>query len=101
MGFVSITRTDEELSLVVPEEWADGREAQGLRVEPGWRALKVAGPLEFSIVGVLASLATLLAEASISIFVVSTFDTDYLLVPADRLSTAIEVLKQRGHVIGD
>ncbi len=97
-GFVSVTRTSDELSLVVAEEAVPrGATADGLRVQSGWRCLKVAGPLDFSLVGILASLAVPLAEAGVSIFAISTFDTDYLLVPASDLARAVAELKVRGH----
>ena len=86
--FVSITRTATELSVVCRQEAVP----EGVRCERGWRCLRVAGTLDFSLVGVLASLLNPLAEAGISVFVVSTFDTDYLLVKEDNLEAATEVL---------
>ncbi len=94
-GLWSVTRTADELSLVLPEAEAP---ATG-KIEPGWRALKVAGPLDFSLTGILASLAVPLAEARISLFAISTFDTDYVLVRAVDLERAQEVLKAAGHKI--
>ena len=91
----SITRTAEELSVVC----AEATVPDGVRREAGWRALRVDGPLEFSLVGVLAALAAPLAEAGIAIFVVSTFDTDWLLVKADRLAEAVRTLRQSGHEV--
>jgi len=93
--FVSITRTDSELSVVCGQEAVP----KGVRCERGWRCLRVAGTLDFSLVGVLASLLNPLAEAGISVFVVSTFDTDYLLVKEDNLEAATEVLARRGHAV--
>ena len=75
-GFFSITRTRDELSVVCLEEGVPG----GVRSEGGWRALGLEGPIEFSEVGVLASVASPLAEAGVGIFAVSTFDTDFVLV---------------------
>jgi uncharacterized protein len=80
-GFVggalfSATRTAAELSIVCPEEDAP----PGGRCEPGWRAMSLEGPIPFETTGVLAALASALGAAGISIFAVSTFDTDYLLV---------------------
>jgi hypothetical protein len=94
-GFVSITRTDDELSVVCAEENVPA----DVRAERGWRCLKVAGPFSFTEVGVLASLTEPLAPAGISLFAVSTFDTDYLLVKADDLSHAAETLTSAGHQI--
>src|SRR3954471_11539066 len=75
-GFVSITRTPDELSIVCPEEAVP----PDTTVEDGFRALKLPGPIPFSETGVLAGLAGPLAAAGISIFAVSTYDTDYVLV---------------------
>ena len=84
----SITRTRDELSIVCLE----ANIPEGIKVEKNWRAFKVEGPLDFSLTGILASLANPLAEASISIFAISTFDTDYLLVRADKFEAAAKVL---------
>lgn len=94
-SFYSLTRTDDELSLVCEESNAP---QQGL-IEHGWRCLAVEGPLDFSEVGVLAALTQPLAEAEISIFVVSTFDTDYLLVKEEQLEQAICSLESSGHEV--
>jgi uncharacterized protein len=89
----SITRTADELSIVC----AAAAVPPDVRAERDWRALKVAGPLPFSLTGVLASLATPLAEAGISIFALSSYDTDYLLVREARLDAAITTLRGVGH----
>jgi hypothetical protein len=94
-GFYSITRTREELSVVAEE----GRVPAGVTIEGGWRGLKVAGPIPFDAVGILASITGPLAQAGIGLFAVSTFDTDYILVKADRLEAARAVLAQAGHTI--
>jgi hypothetical protein len=101
-GLVSVTRTGTELSLVVAEAAlpeAAGADSE-LRVEGGFRALQVAGPLDFSLTGVLAALAAPLAAAGLSLFAVSTFDTDYLLVRDDDLAAATAVLRAAGHRVG-
>lgn len=90
---VSVTRSREELSVLCDENSVPA----GVRVETGWRALQVAGPLEFTETGVLSALAAPLATAKISIFVVSTFDTDYLLVKEACLEAAVRVLAAAGH----
>ncbi len=92
--FLCITRTDDELSIVCPQRLVP----EDALHKPGWRCLKVQGPLAFSMTGVLASLASPLADAGISIFAVSTYDTDYLLVQEDKLDAAITVLATHGHV---
>lgn len=94
-SFWSVTRTDEELSLVLPEEGAPA----GWKAEKGWRCFKVHGPLDFCLTGVLASLASPLAEADISIFAISTYDSDYILVREWDLDKAKGVLLDSGHTI--
>jgi hypothetical protein len=93
--FWSMTRTEEELSLVCPEAHVP----QGVKRETGWRALKVEGPLDFSLTGILASLTAPLATEKISVFAVSTYDTDYLLVKEERLAQAIRALREEGYEI--
>lgn len=83
-----LTYTGAELSIVAPEETVP----TDVVAERGWRAISVEGPLDFGLTGVLASLAGPLAEAGVSIFAVSTYDTDYVLVPADRLDDARRAL---------
>jgi hypothetical protein len=95
-GFLSIARTTEELSIVCAEDAVP----DAVRRESGWRALVVAGPLDFGLTGILASIAAPLAEAGISIFAISTFDTDYVLVKAERLDAAVEALIGAGHAVG-
>lgn len=92
---VSVTTTREEVSVVCGPDSVP----PGATVEPGWRVLQVVGPLDFALVGVLASLAGALAEAGISIFAVSTFDTDHLLVRADALDGAVGALEAAGHLV--
>jgi hypothetical protein len=91
----ALTRTPDELSIVCAEQ----RVPDGVRAENGWRALKVAGPLDFGLTGVLAALAGPLAAAKISIFALSTFDTDYLLVKETALTAATQALRRAGHHI--
>ena len=95
--FLSITRTSDELSIVCSEAAVP----DSVKSDRGWRCLKVEGPLDFSLTGVLASLLAPLADAGISIFAVSTFDTDYLLVKAGNLAHTAEVLIQAGHRVND
>jgi uncharacterized protein len=93
--FFSVTRTGDELSVVTELT----RVPVGVLSRPGWRVLKVHGPFVLSEIGVLASFAAPLAEAKISLFAVSTFDTDYLLVASETLSAAIAALERAGHLI--
>lgn len=94
-GFWFLSHTDEELSLVCRSESVP-ESAQ--RIEDGWRMFRVCGTLEFSLTGVLAELSRVLAEARISIFAVSTYDTDYLLVKADQFARATAALRASGHI---
>jgi hypothetical protein len=91
----SLTRTSQELSIVCP---AAGIPA-GVDAERDWRALRVEGPLDFSEVGVLASLSASLAGAGVSIFALSTYDTDYILVRVASLGAAVEALREAGHTV--
>lgn len=92
-SFLSVTQTDEEISLVCRED----EMPDGVSAEPNWRCLKVRGPLDFSEIGVLAGIAQPLADARISLFCISTFDTDYILVKQDDILPAIRVLNSSGH----
>ncbi len=93
--FFSVTRTSDELSVVCEES----RVPAGVRSYPGWSILKVHGPFVLTEVGVLSALVSPLADAKLSLFTVSTFDTDYLLVASATLSTAITALEAAGHRI--
>jgi hypothetical protein len=95
-AFTSITRTADELSIVCDDDAVP----IDVKAERGWRALRIEGPIPFEMVGVAAALLTPLAEARISIFLVSTFDTDYLLVKADVFARAVDVLREAGYEIG-
>ena len=89
----SLTRTPHELSLVCPED--DLPPSVGRGVERPWRAFALEGPIPFSETGVIASLAGPLAEAGIPVFVISTYDTDLLLVKSEHLPRAQETLANR------
>ncbi len=93
--FYALTRTADELSLVCPA----GIPVPGARSEGGWSALKVEGPLDFALTGVLARLSGALAAAGVSVFAVSTFDTDYLLVKSVDLPRAVDALRGAGHSV--
>ena len=90
--FFSISRTPTELSLVCRNPPPDAE-----KIDAGWSALEVIGPLDFALTGILASFAAPLAKAEISIFAISTFDTDYLLVKPDRLDAVVNTLAAAGH----
>ena len=92
--FASIT--DDEISLVcdvsnIPENTTD--------VEKGWKGLKIKGILDFSMIGIIAKISALFAEEKISIFVISTFNTDYVLVKKNSYEKAITVLRTNGYTV--
>jgi hypothetical protein len=91
--FYSVTKTADEFSVVCPQS-AVPEEA---KVERGWKALKVEGPLDFATTGVLADLTKWLAEANISVFALSTYDTDYLLIRNTDVPAAVSALRAAGH----
>lgn len=94
-GFVACTRTLHELSVVCEEDALPAT----VTATRGWRALGVDGPLAFELVGVLASLSGALAAAAVSVFVVSTYDTDYLLVREAQFEAAVAALRGAGHTV--
>lgn len=95
-GLTSVTRTHDELSIVCRQDAVP----EGVRCEPGWRCLRVAGTLDLRLVGVLASLTVPLAEAGVSVFAVSTYDTDYLLVRSGDLERALlALMRDQGRCI--
>jgi hypothetical protein len=92
-AFSSVTRTSTELSVVCREEAVP----DGIRRESGWRIFQVEGPLDFALTGILASIARPLAEAGVSLFAVSTFDTDYVMVRERDVEAAVRALRAVGH----
>ena len=93
--FWSVTHSDSELSVVCPQEQVPADAS----AERGWCVFEVAGPLDFSLTGVVASLVTPLADESIPLFVVSTFETDYLLVREHDLERSVAALTAAGHSV--
>jgi hypothetical protein len=91
--FSSVTRTSQELSIVCRE----GAVPEGITCEGGWRIFQVEGPLDFALTGVLASIAGPLAEAGVSLFALSTFDTDYVMVRESDVERAARALRAAGH----
>jgi hypothetical protein len=92
-AFSSITRTDEEITVVCP----GAIDLKAEHTEPGWSVLKVIGPLEFSLTGILAGISRVLSDVEISLFALSTWDTDYILVKSDDKEGAIKALTGAGH----
>lgn len=94
--FCFIGKTDEEISLVCPTMDVP---SNAIEREDGWRAFRIQGVLDFSLVGVLAKLSALLAEKGIGIFAISTFNTDYILTKEETFSFALEILSQSGYQV--
>ena len=95
-GFYFIGRTDDEISLVCETSAVP---AQTTAREDGWQAMRIVGQLDFSLVGVLAKITDVLAKAEVGIFAVSTYNTDYILVKADRFERATKALAAAGYEI--
>lgn len=93
--FFSITKTSDELSIVCSQDSIP----DNIKCEKDWRILKVEGPLDFSLVGILSSISTVLKEKGISIFAISTYDTDYILVKNNDIDNAIESLIEGGYEV--
>lgn len=93
--FFSITKTEDEISVVMLQD----KISSDVKVEKDWRILKVEGTLDFSLIGILAKISGILAKNSISIFVISTFNTDYILVKEEKVEKAILVLSKEGYEI--
>ena len=89
----SVSKRENELSVVCSELI----EVQSLQSSKGWKCIKVKGPLDFNLTGILAGISDILAQANISIFAISTFDTDYILVRSQDLSSAKTKLRQAGY----
>lgn len=94
--FVFVGRTDEEKSLVCP---TDRVPADTLAREDGWRAFRICGELDFSLIGILSRISTILAENKIGIFAVSTYNTDYILTKSENFERALKVLGEAGYRI--
>jgi hypothetical protein len=95
-SFVSITRTPDELSIICAEESVPDDVP---RVERDWRALRVEGPMPFDMVGIAAAITAPVAAAKISLLLVATFDTDYLLIKNESFDQAVDALRSAGLTI--
>ena len=91
-NYYSVSKTENELSVVCSELI----EVQSLQSSKGWKCIKVKGPLDFNLTGILAGISDILAKENISIFAISTFDTDYILVRTQDLSSARTTLRLAG-----
>jgi len=93
--FFSITRTKDELSVVAKEKSFDNF----IKSETGWRILKITGILDFSLTGIISNISSILSEANISVFVISTFNTDYVMVKNETLEKTVEALRGNGYEV--
>ena len=94
--FFFLEKTDEEISLICPTEDVP---LHVMEKEDGWKAFRIQGTLDFSLIGILSKIATLLAESSISIFAISTFNTDYILTKSEQYEKALTLLEKNGYQI--
>lgn len=95
-NFYSITKTKDELSIVCETQYVP----ENVKVvESGWRIFKILGPLDFSLIGILSKISLLMAECKISIFALSTYDTDYIMVKEEKVEEAIKALKRAGYEV--
>ena len=86
--FFSITKTEDELSIICLQD----KIKDDVLCERNWKVLKIEGPLDFSLIGILSKISTLMANNNISIFAISTYDTDYILIKEESIDKAIELL---------
>ena len=94
--FYFIGKTDEELSLVCKTE---DTPSKTIEREDGWRGFRIQGVLDFSLIGILSELSSILAEHEIGIFAVSTYNTDYILVKEENYERALEALASEGYAV--
>ena len=93
--FLSITRTQSELSIVCRERSVPA----GTHADRGWQCLRVEGPIPLNTVGIAAEFTSVLAKANVSVFPIGTYETDYVLVKGDRVEIAIDALRAAGHSV--
>jgi hypothetical protein len=94
--FYSITKTKDELSVIATQP---NFVLDDIVINNDWRILKIIGPLEFSLIGIIADVSKIFKERKISIFAISTYDTDYILVKQKDLNLGLEALREKGHII--
>lgn len=95
--FFSITKTEDELSIVCLQD----KIKEDVKCERDWNILKIEGPLDFSLIGILSKISTLMANNNISIFAISTYDTDYILIKEESIDKAIEILENNNYNINN
>ena len=94
--FFFLSGTDEELSLVCRTQSVP---RSTIEAEHGWKGFRVQGVLDFSLIGILSKLSSLLADNGISIFAVSTYNTDYILIKEDKFEDALAILEKNGYQV--
>jgi uncharacterized protein len=94
--FYSLTKTKDELSVIATQQ---NFVLDDIVINNDWRILKIIGPLEFSLIGIIADVSLIFKERRISIFTISTYDTDYILVKQKDLNLGLEALREKGHII--
>src|SRR5262245_8348959 len=94
-SFFSITRTSEELSIVCPVKHVP----ENVRSQPGWRLLRLDGPMDLELTGIVASIAEPLADAGVAIFPMTTYDREYILIKEEQVHLAITALTAYGHAV--
>ncbi len=92
-GLFFLGKTDEEISLVCETQY---KPSNCTAEEDGWRGFRIKGELDFSLIGILSKISTILAEAKVGIFAVSTYNTDYILVKEEQFQAACEQLEKQG-----
>jgi uncharacterized protein len=92
-GFSAVVRTPDELSVVC----AEAAVPEGIQAQPGWAAIELIGPFDFALTGVLAAALVPLAESGTPVFAISTYDTDWILIPAEQIEKAVRALTAAGH----
>lgn len=96
--FIFTAHTDEEYSIVCPEHCVP---ENAFDIDNGWRAFRITGVLDFSLIGILSDISAILAKNKIGIFAVSTYNTDYILTKSESFQNAIDVLKSSGYTVSD
>ena len=94
--FYFLSKTDEETSLVCITEHVPDNAVER---EDGWKAFRIQGVLDFSLIGILSKISSLLADNNIGIFAISTYNTDYILTKAENYAKSLEVMREAGYQI--
>ena len=96
-SFISFTRTNEEISLVTIQKYSLPPDV--IKAELDWKIIKVAGPLSFNLTGIIANISSVLADYNVPVFIISTYNTDYIMVKEENLNPAISALTMNGYSV--